>query len=155
MNPTSTLGVGCLLIESERVLLVKPNYGKAKNHWILPGGFVENGESLTVAALRELREETNQLGELVTPFCVRYRRDPSDVYWVFRVQRVADSPIGVQSEELLDVQFLSIEFSINSEEVRPMTQYFVKSSLLANPRSVELPMEYQDNNLVYFFAGGN
>lgn len=144
-----------MLIENGQVLLVKPNYGKAKNHWILPGGFVENGESLSVAALRELKEETNQLGVLVAPFCVRYRRDPSDVYWVFRVQRLEDSPIIVQADELLDVQFLPIEFSINSQEVRPMTQYFIKSSLLEDPRSNNLPTEFQENNLVYFFSGGN
>jgi ADP-ribose pyrophosphatase YjhB (NUDIX family) len=155
MNPTSTLGVGCLLIENGQVLLVKPNYGKAKNHWILPGGFVENGEPLSAAALRELKEETNQLGELVAPFCVRYRRDPSDVYWVFRVQRLKVSPLVVQADELLDAQFLPIEFSINSKEVRPMTQYFIKCSQLANPRLNNLPTEFQENNLVYFFNGGN
>ncbi|MBK7844542.1 MAG: hypothetical protein IPJ71_12760 [Bdellovibrionales bacterium] len=71
------------------------------------------------------------------------------------MQRSDDSLIIVQADELLDVQFLPIEFSINSQEVRPMTQYFIKSSLLEDPRSNNLPTEFQENNLVYFFSGGN
>ena len=40
------------------VLLIKQKYGKYKNKWSLPGGFVKNDEGLKRAALRELKEET-------------------------------------------------------------------------------------------------
>jgi ADP-ribose pyrophosphatase YjhB (NUDIX family) len=43
--------------ESERIVLVKraiePGYGK----WVCPGGFVDRGEEVLVAAVREAREE--------------------------------------------------------------------------------------------------
>ncbi len=150
MKPTSTLGVGCLLIENDKVLLVKPNYGKAKNHWIMPGGFIENGEPLDKAALRELTEETGQHGEIISPFCVRYRLEPSDVYWVLRVQRLAEMPLLVQTEELIDVQFLPIDFAIKSTDVRPMTRFFIECSLSKNPKTISIPQEFEKNNFVYF-----
>ncbi|MEV0453746.1 NUDIX hydrolase [Catellatospora methionotrophica] len=37
-----------------RILLVEPTY---KNHWDLPGGVVDHGETLRQAAIRELDEE--------------------------------------------------------------------------------------------------
>ena len=40
------------------VLLIKQKYGKYKNKWSLPGGFVINDEGLKAAALRELHEES-------------------------------------------------------------------------------------------------
>ncbi len=40
------------------VLLIKQKYGKYKDKWSLPGGFVKNDEGLKHAALRELKEES-------------------------------------------------------------------------------------------------
>ncbi len=152
MKLTSTLGAGCLLIENDKVLLVKPNYGKAKDHWIMPGGFTECGELLESAAIRELKEETGQSGEIISPLCVRYRLEPSDVYWVFRVRRTNNTPLTIQSEELVDVRFLPIEFALKSTEVRPMTRYFIECSLSKNPSSILLPQEFKKNNFVYFLT---
>lgn len=39
------------------VLLVKQKFGKMKNTWVLPGGFVKNDEPLIDAVKRELKEE--------------------------------------------------------------------------------------------------
>lgn len=151
MLPTSTIGAGCLLIENEKVLLVKPNYGKAKNHWILPGGFVNSGEELISAALRELKEETGQIGEIIAPFCVRYRLNPSDIYWLFKVKRTQNLPITVQAEELVDAQFFSVNEAITSNEVRPMTRFFISRALSKNPHEISIPKEFAESNFVYFF----
>lgn len=150
MKPISTLGAGCLVIEGGKVLLVKPNYGKAKDCWILPGGFVEDGEDLKVAALRELREETGQSGEILSPFCIRYRREPADVYWVFRVQLANYVSLSVQTDELVDVQFLPVEFAVRSAEVRPMTRYFIECSQSNAPHLIALPPDFEQNNFVFF-----
>lgn len=40
------------------VLLIKQKYGAMKGKWVLPGGFVKDGEGLTDAVKRELKEET-------------------------------------------------------------------------------------------------
>lgn len=52
------------------VLLIKRKYEPFKDHWAIPGGFVEKGESLEHAVQRELEEETgvvvNYLEQLYT-----------------------------------------------------------------------------------------
>ncbi len=52
------VGVGAILLESGRVLLVERGKEPQKGLWSLPGGALEVGETLTDALRREIREET-------------------------------------------------------------------------------------------------
>ncbi|MGQ9508454.1 MAG: NUDIX domain-containing protein [Thermodesulfobacteriota bacterium] len=64
-NPIPTVDI-IIEIESKGIILIKrrnPPYG-----WALPGGFVDYGESLEEAALREAKEETNLEVQLLKQF---------------------------------------------------------------------------------------
>ncbi len=52
------VGVGAVIIDQERVLLVKRGSPPLLGEWSLPGGVVELGETLRAAAEREALEET-------------------------------------------------------------------------------------------------
>src|ERR1043166_6518660 len=52
------VGVGAVIINQGRVLLVKRSSPPLLGEWSLPGGVVELGETLRAAAEREAREET-------------------------------------------------------------------------------------------------
>jgi len=52
------LGVGALIIDAGRILLVERGREPLKDWWSLPGGVVETGEMLEAAVRREVREET-------------------------------------------------------------------------------------------------
>ena len=52
------VGVGAVIVDGDRVLLVKRAHEPLKGEWSLPGGAVEVGESHEAALLREVREET-------------------------------------------------------------------------------------------------
>ena len=59
-------------------ILIKRKNDPYKNYWALPGGFVEYGESVENAAVREAKEETNidvELKELVNIYS-EPNRDP-------------------------------------------------------------------------------
>ncbi len=57
--PDSPLvGVGAIIIDDGRVLLVKRGHPPLEGEWSIPGGVLEVGETLREAAIREAREET-------------------------------------------------------------------------------------------------
>jgi len=58
------LGVGALILDEGRVLLVERGKPPLVGYWSLPGGLVETGERLEDALTREVYEET---GLRVTP----------------------------------------------------------------------------------------
>ena len=52
------LGVGALIFEDAKILLVERGKEPLKGYWSLPGGILETGEKLEAAIRREVREET-------------------------------------------------------------------------------------------------
>ena len=52
------VGVGAVVVEGGRVLLVQRGREPLKGNWSLPGGMLEVGESLTQGVIREVGEET-------------------------------------------------------------------------------------------------
>jgi ADP-ribose pyrophosphatase YjhB (NUDIX family) len=67
------LVVGALPVWDDKVLLCKRAIEPRRGMWTLPAGFMENGETVAEAALRETREEANAniaLGEMYTMISV-------------------------------------------------------------------------------------
>jgi len=52
------LGVGAVILDDDRVVLVKRGHEPSKGEWSLPGGAVDAGETLEAAVAREVLEET-------------------------------------------------------------------------------------------------
>ncbi len=52
------IGVGAVIIEADRVLLIRRGTAPLLGEWSLPGGVLECGETLREAVVREAREET-------------------------------------------------------------------------------------------------
>jgi 8-oxo-dGTP diphosphatase len=72
------VGIGAIIIEGDRVVLVKRAHPPIQGHWSIPGGVLEVGEIVREAAVREAREETGLIvepGELLGVYD-RILRDP-------------------------------------------------------------------------------
>ena len=52
------VGVGAVVVDQGRVLLIRRGTEPMKGRWSLPGGLLELGEPLAAGAAREVKEET-------------------------------------------------------------------------------------------------
>jgi len=59
------VGVGAVIVDRGRVLLVRRGSEPLKGQWSLPGGLLELGEALTAGVVREVYEETGLTVETV------------------------------------------------------------------------------------------
>ncbi len=76
---TPLVGVGAVIIDNGRVVLIRRGHAPALGEWSIPGGLLEIGETLREAAVREALEETG------------LQVDPADLLGVYdRVLRDAD-----------------------------------------------------------------
>jgi 8-oxo-dGTP diphosphatase len=74
------VGIGAIIIEGDRIVLVKRAHPPIQGHWSIPGGVLEIGEMVREAAIREAREETGLIvepGELLGVYD-RILRDPEN-----------------------------------------------------------------------------
>jgi len=79
MNRTDTrqypqrpiVGVGAVIVDAGKVVLVRRRYEPLAGQWSLPGGTLELGETLETGAAREMREETGlhvEVGPIIEVF---------------------------------------------------------------------------------------
>lgn len=72
------VGVGAVIADGERVLLVRRGNEPLRNQWSIPGGVLELGETLRQGAAREALEETGLVvepGEVVDAVDSIFRDD--------------------------------------------------------------------------------
>ncbi|MBI5679558.1 MAG: NUDIX hydrolase [Methanobacterium sp.] len=79
LHKTPSLTVDAVVLsENELIVLIKRKNNPYKDFWALPGGFVEYGETVESAAVREVKEETGldvDLNGIVGVYS-DYDRDP-------------------------------------------------------------------------------
>lgn len=96
---------GCLPVYQDKVLLCKraiePGYGL----WTLPGGFMENGETLQQAAMRETREEACAKVELKNLYTIT-SITPINQVQMFYLAELIEPSFGA-GEETLEAQLFS------------------------------------------------
>jgi mutator protein MutT len=81
MKKRPILGVGAIIIESGRIVLVERGHEPLKGYWSLPGGAVEMGEKLVEAVRREVLEETGLEIEPISLFEI-FERITAEYHYV-------------------------------------------------------------------------
>jgi len=74
------VGVGAVIVDGDRVVLVRRGSEPSRGEWSLPGGAVEVGETLEACVVREIREETGlrvTVGPIIEVFD-RIAHDPDE-----------------------------------------------------------------------------
>lgn len=91
------VGVGAIIIEGERVLLVKRAHPPLEAQWSIPGGVLEVGELVREAAIREVREETGLIvepGELLGVYDRILRNQEQRVHYHYVLIDFLCHPVG-------------------------------------------------------------
>jgi 8-oxo-dGTP diphosphatase len=100
------VGVGGIILDGSRVVLIKRKYEPLANRWSLPGGSLEVGEHLEDGAARELREETGlivEVGPVVEVFDRIQRDEDGRVRYHFVLVDYLCRPAGGRLEASDDV----------------------------------------------------
>lgn len=88
------VGVGVMLVEDGRLLLVRRAMEPEKGRWSLPAGYLDYGESPVETAVREAREETG-LQVRITGLVDAFHNPPgggATVFLLYRAERVSGEP---------------------------------------------------------------
>jgi mutator protein MutT len=110
------VGIGAVIFDRGRVLLVKRGHEPLKGAWSLPGGKVELGETLEAAVAREVLEETGltvDVGPLVE-VVERIQRGPDgqvDYHFVIADYLCSAAAVDglVCGSDADDVQWVEVE----------------------------------------------
>ena len=102
------VAVGTIIrMEDDRIILVRraiePGFGK----WVFPGGYVDRGEAVEHAAVREVREETN-LDVETTGLLGVYSSNGSPVALVAYAARVTGGVLRA-GDEAQDARFFPVD----------------------------------------------
>lgn len=119
---------GCIPVWQDKVLLCKRAIDPRKGFWTLPAGYMEQGETLGQAAVREAWEEANVLVELDKLYTLFSLPEISQIYIFFRARMV---------DERFSPGLESLETQLFSEEEIPWD---------------DISFETVYRSLVYFFA---
>lgn len=123
---------GGLIVKDNEVLLVRITYGANKGYWMLPGGFVEEGESFEEAAIREVREETGinavptRLVGVRTGFKDRQDDREHGIYFIFEMEAVSGE-LTADGAEIAEVKYIPIADVLVDPQVVGLTQEIVRS----------------------------
>lgn len=121
--------VTAVVIRDSKVLLARHTYGKGAGKLIIPGGYVEYGETPQAAVMREFLEETNIT---ISPKAViGIRFNMHDWYIAFS----ADYISGVErsdNDENSEVLWIDINEALQRSDVPYLTKRLIKCAMSGN-----------------------
>lgn len=116
-----------IVIKNNHWLVVKKKYGGLKGLWSFPAGFVDEGETVDEAAIREVMEETGIQTKVKDIIGIRtgvIDNVISDNMVVFLLEEISGS-IAIQQGEIEDVAYLTKTELENDENTSMMVRLFL------------------------------
>ena len=145
---THYFGVGGLIINQEgKILLVKEknNFAKLKGIWKIPTGLAEKGETIQIAVLREIKEETGLNAKFEGVFNFReaypYLFDSSDIFFtcICTVDTSNQSVDIITGGELVEYKWFSkeeLEELVKLKTVSKNNQFFFSFIINLLPKKI-------------------
>ena len=118
--------VTAVVIKENKVLLARHTYGGGKGMLIIPGGYVNIGETPQEALIREYMEETRV--EIKPTDMIGIRFNMHDWYIAFRAEYVSGEPTS-DNDENSEVLWVDIADALSREDVPELTKKLIQSAI--------------------------
>lgn len=127
-NGTTNWGqsVTGVVIKNNKVLLARHTYGGGKGLLIVPGGYVNEGETPQEALVREYMEETKVTVKPLDIIGIRFNMH--DWYIAFRAEYVSGEATS-DHEENSEVLWVDVEEALTREDVPELTKKLIESAV--------------------------
>lgn len=118
--------VAGVVLRENKVLLARHTYGGGKGMLIIPGGYVNNGETPQDALIREYMEETKVKVKPLNIIGVRFNMH--DWYIVFRAEYVSGEACS-DNDENSEVVWEDVEAALLRDDVPELTKMMIESAV--------------------------
>ena len=130
--------VAGVVIKDNKVLLARHTYGNGKGMLIIPGGYVNYGETPQQALKREYMEETNI--EVEPQNIIGIRFNMHDWYIVFYAEYISGEAQS-DYDENSEVLWMDVKHALSRDDVPELTKKMIESATLK-----QCGLQYEDYN---------
>jgi ADP-ribose pyrophosphatase YjhB (NUDIX family) len=128
-----SIGVGGVVTQEGKVLLIRRGHEPGRGWWQLPGGYAEHDEPIVDAVEREVLEEAGVKAKAVEILGFRHSvggqgsiGGPStNVYIVFRLEPDPDCAPFCDQDEITGAEFWDVEELLAHERVQNLTKWAI------------------------------
>ena len=155
-NTGYNLGVGGAVVREGKLLMVRRASRRGRGNWQIPGGFVEQDETMEQAVVREVEEEAGVTAEVVGVLGIRNRYDPdtdNSTYIILALRPVSGEPTP-DAHEVDMAGYFSLEEIDALEQVPPINREVARRALDPNRRLLDPQMVTQPTGLTYMLFIG-
>ena len=152
-----TLGVGGLVVQDGRALLIQRNENPGRGNWTIPGGYVEHDENVEMAVVREIEEETGLHCAIQGMVGLRNRmeRGANSTYVVFLLRPIGGELISDPTPEIAEARFFSHDELDALAALSPFSRILSQEAIAGalTPLTVrEIPSIFAKQGIVRFFG---
>ena len=150
-NTGYNVGVGGAVVDDSRLLLVRRSSRRGRGNWQIPGGFVEQNETMELAVVREVEEETGVKTTVQGVLGIRNRYDEeggNSLYIVMLLSRQSGEP-NPDMKEVDRAEYFTLAEIQALEQISPVNIEVAKRALSKDHRMLCAQTVEQENRGSY------
>lgn len=146
-----SIGVGAVVINNDRALLIKRAGNPRKGDWALPGGYVEHNETIHTAIQREVKEETGIQADIVGVLAILHRwiTDENGIYIIFLMNTIENNPTE-DNDETEEVAFFGLNELDSLDNLQWLSREMITNVLEGNVQVLQAhKVQNADERILY------